>query len=294
MELFDTTESRDFSEDEFAKTNIFESERMFTDVYAFEPGQEQEPHSHEASDKVYYVLEGRGTFVVNDEEREVGEGNVVVAEAGESHGVRNDSDARLRTLVFMAPHPAHVQNRGNNHGHKRPTDTEHDHEHDHSHEHHHSEEAERDFAVLTVSSTRDEAEDSSGSAVIELVEDDGHEVVDYSIVTDDVEEITQTVNSHLESDVEAVVTTGGTGLSPDDVTVEAVRPLLDKEIPGFGEYFRSLSVEEVGTAAVLSRATAGVANGTAVFVLPGSENAARLGTREIVLPEVNHILGLVR
>jgi molybdenum cofactor biosynthesis protein B len=94
--------------------------------------------------------------------------------------------------------------------------------------------------------------------------------------------------------VDVVVTSGGTGVTPDDVTVEAVRPLVDKTLPGFGELFRRLSYEEIGTKVVGTRTFAGVIGDAVVFCLPGSENAARLGTEEIVLPEASHLVGLAR
>jgi molybdenum cofactor biosynthesis protein B len=87
-----------------------------------------------------------------------------------------------------------------------------------------------------------------------------------------------------------IILTGGTGLTPDDCTIEAVRPFLEKEMEGFGEIFRSLSHREIGTAAILSRALAGIAQGRAVFCLPGSVPAVTLGTRELILPEIRHIL----
>ncbi|MDY6765283.1 MAG: cupin domain-containing protein, partial [Halobacteria archaeon] len=102
MEYFDTDDARDFSGEEYQKVNLFQTDRMFCDVYCFEPGQEQEPHTHAGSDKIYYVLEGEGTFSIGDEVKTLGEGNAVVAKPGEEHGVKNESDERLRTLVFMA------------------------------------------------------------------------------------------------------------------------------------------------------------------------------------------------
>jgi len=95
-------------------------------------------------------------------------------------------------------------------------------------------------------------------------------------------------------DVDVVVTTGGTGVTPDDVTIEAVEPLFDKRLPGFGELFRTLSYDGIGTKVVGTRATAGIAEGVPVFCLPGSENAARLGTEEIVVAEASHLAGLAR
>jgi molybdenum cofactor biosynthesis protein B len=96
------------------------------------------------------------------------------------------------------------------------------------------------------------------------------------------------------NDTDIVVTTGGTGITPDDVTVEATRPLFDKTLPGFGELFRGLSYEEIGTRVVGTRAVAGVAEGVPVFCLPGSENAARLGSEEIIVEQAPHLAGLAR
>lgn len=102
MDIADVTTHRTFDSESFQKSNLFETERMFSDVYCFEPGQSQSPHTHESADKVYYVLEGTGTFVIDEEEHTLSEGEAIIATAGEEHGVRNDSDTTLRTLVFMA------------------------------------------------------------------------------------------------------------------------------------------------------------------------------------------------
>ncbi len=161
------------------------------------------------------------------------------------------------------------------------------------HAHHREGPSSVSFAVVTVSSTRTLAEDAAGDAVVAAVEDAGDEVAVRELVTDDLDGVQSTVSRVADrADVDAVVTLGGTGVTPDDVTVEAVRPLFAKELPGFGELFRSLSREEVGTATVASRATAGIVGDTPVFSLPGSEAAARLGVREIVLAEAAHLVGL--
>ncbi len=145
------------------------------------------------------------------------------------------------------------------------------------------------FAVLTVTTTRSEADDESGQVARELIEDAGHDVIEYDTIPDDSQRIADRV-SDLHTDV--VVTTGGTGITPDDVTVDALRDLFTKEIPGFGEYFRRLSHEQVGTPAMLSRATAGVYFGTVVYALPGNPDAVELGVEEAVLPEVEHAVSL--
>jgi len=147
--------------------------------------------------------------------------------------------------------------------------------------------------VVTVSSTRTLGDDPAGDAIASIVEADGHEVATRELVNDDYDGVQRAVDALVSrNDVDAVIATGGTGVTPDDVTVEAVRPLLKKELPGFGELFRSLSREEIGTRVVATRAIAGVADGVPVFCLPGSEAAARLGTESIVIPEVPHLAGL--
>ena len=107
MEFFkDARAAAAFSADKLKKVNLFDSERMFCDVYGLQPGQEQTAHAHAGSDKVYFVLDGGGRFQIGDEEREVGNGYAVVAPAGRSHAVRNPGPAALTLLVFMAPKPA--------------------------------------------------------------------------------------------------------------------------------------------------------------------------------------------
>ena len=149
------------------------------------------------------------------------------------------------------------------------------------------------LAVLTVSSSRDPDQDASGDAIETATEDAEATVTVRDLVTDDEASIRERIASLRDrDDVDAIVSTGGTGLTPDDVTVEAARALFDTEIPGFGEQFRARSVEEVGPMAMLSRATAGVSEGVPVFCLPGSEQAARFGTSELILPVVGHAVGL--
>jgi molybdenum cofactor biosynthesis protein B len=163
-------------------------------------------------------------------------------------------------------------------------------------DHHHHHDAESvSFGVLTVSSSRSLESDESGDAIVAAIEDDGHSVTVRDVVTDDKAAIRGRVEEFAaRSEVDAVVTTGGTGVTPDDVTVEAVGELFDRSIPGFGEQFRARSVEEVGPHAMISRATAGVADRTPVFCLPGSEQAAEFGTTELILPVVSHVVGLAR
>jgi molybdenum cofactor biosynthesis protein B len=195
---------------------------------------------------------------------------------------------------------------GHDHGHDDHDHDDHGHDHghddhghdDHGHDHHHAHDVGTvSYAVVTVSSSRTLDDDAGGDAVVAGVESAGGEVAVRELVDDDYDGVQTAVDRLAErGDVDAVVTTGGTGVTPDDVTVEAVEPLLHKRLPGFGELFRALSRESVGTRVVGTRATAGVVRvddgGVPVFCLPGSEDAARLGTEEIVVREAGHLAGL--
>jgi molybdenum cofactor biosynthesis protein B len=151
------------------------------------------------------------------------------------------------------------------------------------------------FAFLTVSDTRTEADDTGGALLRELAEAAGHRTVAALRVRDDPEEIRAACRSLLaEPGVDLLVATGGTGFSPRDVTVEALAPTFERPVEGFGELFRMLSFQEVGAAAMLSRASAGVIGGQAVFLLPGSPKAVRLAMERLILPEAAHLLGQVR
>jgi molybdenum cofactor biosynthesis protein B len=168
---------------------------------------------------------------------------------------------------------------------------------DHSHDtddHHAHDTAGVTAAVVTVSSSRTLDDDPGGDIIETVLEDAGHKVTHRTLVDDDAAAIADAVAGTMDDGADVVVTTGGTGLTPDDVTVEAVGALFDREIPGFGELFRWLSYEEVGPMAMASRATAGVVDDRLVFCLPGSENAARMGSEELLAPAVDHLLGLVR
>lgn len=151
------------------------------------------------------------------------------------------------------------------------------------------------LAVLTVSDSRTAADDESGALIRELALAAGHRVAPAARVRDEAAEIADQVRAFLAMrEVDVVVLTGGTGLSSRDVTVEAVRPLLERELEGFGELFRALSYREIGARAMLSRAIAGTVGGKAVFALPGSPKAVRLAMAELVLPAVGHLLGQAR
>jgi molybdopterin adenylyltransferase len=143
--------------------------------------------------------------------------------------------------------------------------------------------------VLTISDTRTPASDTSGNAVADLLENAGHEIVGRQLVRDEPSEVRAAVTSHLP-DAQVIVTTGGTGITSRDSTYEAIASLLDKRIDGFGELFRRLSYDEIGSAAMMSRACAGTIGRTAVFALPGSENAVRLALEKLILPEIGHVV----
>lgn len=146
-------------------------------------------------------------------------------------------------------------------------------------------------AIITVSDTRGAREDRSGALAARLVERAGHAVESRAWVRDVPAAIRRAVRAALaKRAIDAVLLTGGTGVSPRDRTPEAVRPLLDTELPGFGEMFRARSEREIGTAAWLSRAGAGIARGRVVVYLPGSPAAVRLGLTRVLLPELAHLL----
>ncbi|WP_050033853.1 MogA/MoaB family molybdenum cofactor biosynthesis protein [Halorubrum halophilum] len=169
----------------------------------------------------------------------------------------------------------------------------HDHSHGEDHDHHHHDADSVAVAVVTVSSSRSMNDDPSGEYVVSAFEEAGHEVAVRELVPDEYDSVQGTVDRLARrKDTDAVVTTGGTGVTPDDVTPEAVNGLFAKTLPGFGELFRRLSYEEIGTRTIGSRAIAGVVAATPVFCLPGSENAVRLGVDEIILPEIGHLVGL--
>ena len=144
------------------------------------------------------------------------------------------------------------------------------------------------IAVLTISDTRTEEEDQSGALLAARVRDAGHRVAHKRIVTDDIYQIRAVVSEWIADDsVQVVVSTGGTGVTGRDGTPEAVRPLLDKEIPGFGEVFRVLSYESIKTSTLQSRAVSGVANGTYLFCLPGSRGACRDAWDKIIVEQLD-------
>lgn len=161
----------------------------------------------------------------------------------------------------------------------------------------HREQAQRSLrlAVITISDTRTAQTDSSGAYLQEVMEQAGHAVIHRQIVPDEVVAIRSAVVVAAQSTTtDAILMTGGTGLSPRDRTPEAVQPLLDADIPGFGELFRMLSYQEIGAAAMLSRAFAGRLGTAVVVCLPGSTNAVRLAAEKLLVPELPHLVHHVR
>lgn len=150
--------------------------------------------------------------------------------------------------------------------------------------------------VITVSDTRNEETDKSGALMMDLLKSQGHVVTQYEIVRDERDAIQGAVTAGCKSSqVDVILTNGGTGIAKRDVTIEAVKELMTKEIPGFGELFRMLSYQEdIGSSAILSRAIAGVAFDKAIFSTPGSSGAVRLAMNKLILPELGHVVGEIR
>ena len=187
----------------------------------------------------------------------------------------------------------HSHGEGHDHDHHHDHHDHHHHDdHDH-HDHHHHDVGSLSAAILTVSTSRTLDEDPAGDAIAAAFEAADHAIAAREVVADDVDALQSTVDRLTDrNDVDVVVTTGGTGVTPDDVTIEAVSARFDKELPGFGELFRRRSEDEIGTRVVGTRATAGIVGGVPTFCLPGSENAARLGSEELIVPEAPHLTGL--
>jgi len=158
-------------------------------------------------------------------------------------------------------------------------------------------------AIITISTSRatnagiarepEEVDDESGKVIKDKLVNSGFDVCRYSLIPDDIQRIRQVIED-FSSIADVIITTGGTGLTPTDVTVEAVKDMFDKEIEGFGEIFRWLSYEEIGSSAILSRAIAGIWGETVVFCLPGSKKAVTMAMEKIILPELIHVVSHVK
>ena len=147
------------------------------------------------------------------------------------------------------------------------------------------------FGIITVSSTRTLENDRSGHWINKRAKKEGHHVVFHRVIPDESESIIKTVLDGMrDHDPDAILLTGGTGISRKDVTIEAVRPMFSKELTAFGPVFAQLSFEEIDSAAVLSRATAGVIEKTVVFCIPGSLNACKLACKVLIFPELGHLV----
>lgn len=144
--------------------------------------------------------------------------------------------------------------------------------------------------VVTISDTRTPENDTSGAAIRAALEARGHEVARYAVVKDEPGEIGALVRELAAGGCQVILTSGGTGITRRDSTFEAIDALLEKRLPGFGELFRMLSFQEIGPAAMLSRATAGLLGGTLVFCMPGSTGAVRLAMERLILPELPHLV----
>jgi molybdenum cofactor biosynthesis protein B len=149
-------------------------------------------------------------------------------------------------------------------------------------------------AIVTASDTRGEAEDASGAWLRRAAEDGGHAVVSYAVVKDEPDAIRSALAAAVAAGAQAVVVNGGTGIAARDRTFEAVAGLLEKKLDGFGELFRMLSYREIGSAAMMSRATAGVWRGRVLFSVPGSEAAVRLAWEKLIGPELSHAVRELR
>ena len=145
------------------------------------------------------------------------------------------------------------------------------------------------IAIVTVSDTRTAESDRSGQTIRALAEEAGHRIVNYRIVADEPVQVQQALEDFSDGTAQMIVFNGGTGVSRRDQTYDVLARALEKELPGFGELFRMLSFAEIGSAAMMSRATAGIYRGCAVVSVPGSTNAVRLAMSQLILPEIRHL-----
>jgi len=161
------------------------------------------------------------------------------------------------------------------------------------HEHKHHARTNLKVGVITASDTRTPDTDESGRLIRTLFEGAGHQVTYYEILPDDREKLSAAIANNLPN-LDAIVINGGTGISARDDSTEVVKSLIDKELDGFGEIFRMLSFQQIGSAAIMSRAIAGVRKGKLIIALPGSPDACKLAMDQLVIPEIGHIVSLLR
>lgn len=151
------------------------------------------------------------------------------------------------------------------------------------------------LGILTVSSTRTMEDDQSGRWMAKLAQKEGHAVRYHQVVTDDIDAIREaTLTAIRNHDLHALLVTGGTGITPQDVTVEAIEPMFIKKMTAFGAIFAQLSYDEIDSAAILSRATAGVIGNTVVFCMPGSKKACQLACKALIFPDLGHVVAHIK
>lgn len=159
------------------------------------------------------------------------------------------------------------------------------------HEHRHDAPGSVSCAVIIVSDSRTEQDDESGKLIKQRLANNGHKVMAYGILKNDANAIRAKIEELIgQAELQVVITSGGTGASHRDVTVDTIEPMLEKRLDGFGELFRHLTYQEIGTGSILSRATAGIVKGKVVLCFPGSLNAAALAMDKIILPEIGHLV----
>ncbi|MBM3292471.1 molybdenum cofactor biosynthesis protein MoaB [Candidatus Bathyarchaeota archaeon] len=147
------------------------------------------------------------------------------------------------------------------------------------------------FGLIITTDSRTEKEDETGKSAISLLKENEHKIFHYSLIPNDPQKIKNELTLLLkDNSINVIITSGGTGISPKDKTVDALTPLFQKQLPGFGEYFRKLSYDEIGGSAIMSRAIGGIIDGKLIFCLPGSKNAVFLALTKIILPNLGHML----
>ncbi len=150
------------------------------------------------------------------------------------------------------------------------------------------------LAIVTISDSRKIENDSSGKLIKEFINKEGYNIISYSIIPDKKETIKNKLLKLISENIDVIITTGGTGLTSRDVTIETIKPLFEKEINAFSTLFQKLSFEAIGSASFLSRATAGIIKKKLIFCLPGSPNAVRLAMKKLIIPEIAHIIKHIR